>query len=145
MVDIITKLSSFNWAAILGSIPPVLTVLFKFTRTPRRRSKLDELVELHDKLPEDLRPRMQKAIDRHLTDYIHDVDRLVRRRLDWGTITSILIVASLSVAILSFMAWLSLVVHWVFWGLFAILAVLSISLLGVGMGQVYKYPEAADA
>lgn len=144
-MDIITKLSSFNWAAILGSLPPVLAVLFKFMRTPRRRSKLDELVELHDKLPEDLRPRMQTAIDRHLTDYIRDVDRLVRRRLDWNTITSVLIVASLSIGILSFVAWLSLVVHWVFWGLFALLAVLSISLLGVGMGQVYKYPDATES
>lgn len=137
-------LATINWVPVIGALPPLLTLLWKFSRTPRSRSNLDEMIELHDKLPDALRGQMTDAMGAHLQDYLRERDRFSRRKLDGGIVAALVLVTAASFAVLSFLAWLAGSVHVLFWVAFGAAAFVSFVFVMAGIGQVYKYPERND-
>lgn len=137
-MELLDRLASVNWLAVLSAAVPALSLLWRFTRTPRSRSHLDDLIEVHDKLPAGVQQRMVPALEAHLDQYLAAIDERAERKISWSSIAALVVVATVGGAALWGIGWVSLNFHWLFWAPFVVVAFFVMALLGAGLGQIYK-------
>lgn len=137
-MDLLDRLTAVNWLAVISAAVPLLSLVWRFTRTPRSRTRLDALVEVHDKLPPEVQQRMVPALETHLDSYLDEMQQQADRKIDGSSIAALVFVAIVGGLSLWGIGWLSQTVHWVFWIPFGVVAFFLVALLVAGMGKIYK-------
>ncbi|MCD2134735.1 hypothetical protein LQ424_23260 [Rhodococcus qingshengii] len=138
-----------RWISVAaGVLPATLAFVARFRRDARDESQVQRIkrfIDLLDQIPDDAKPPLDELIKREVASFAEKQTRRSTRKLNGPNMAALVIVGSIT----AFFVWgctsLALNVHGAWWVGTALFGALGLAFMGVGVGQLYKYPPAAGA
>ena len=136
-MNFFTWLTQLPWAGIVSVSVPLLTLVWRLRQTPRSRAHLDDVLEVHDALPQDLQAGMLPEVHWHLSRYQEEMRSLAQRKINWTSVAALVAWAVLGGLAMWGLATLAGAIHWIFWIPFAVVLLFVVAVVATGMGQLY--------